>query len=285
MDVPGGEDLDASLRDFLAEDIGEADVTTEATVPQATLARAEIQARAACVVSGLDVAHRAFQMLDTRVAWEAAARDGERVEAGGRLARLSGPARSILTGERVALNLLQRMSGIATATRRYVEAVAGTRCRILDTRKTAPGLRAFDRMAVTHGGGENHRFSLSDLVLIKDNHRRLAGGVGRAVAAARAASRPGMVIEVEVESESDLREALAARADMILIDNQTPETVARWTALVRRSPNPPLVEASGGITLENVRQYAEAGPDRISVGALTHSVTAADIALEVLTDG
>ncbi|MBC8646621.1 MAG: carboxylating nicotinate-nucleotide diphosphorylase, partial [Thermoanaerobaculia bacterium] len=195
-----GEYLDARLRDFLAEDIGGSDVTTDATVPPGRTGRAEIVAKSDCVVSGLEVARRTFALLDPGILWEPDVRDGDSVIAGSRLARLSGPARPILTGERVALNLLQRMSGIATATRRYVDAVAGTSCRILVTRKSAPGLRAFDRIAVLSGGGHNHRSSLSEMVLIKDNHRRLAGGVSRAVAAARGRSRPGMKIEVEVES-------------------------------------------------------------------------------------
>lgn len=278
------ERLDVRLREFLAEDIGSTDVTTEATVPPGQMGRAEIVAKSDCVVSGLEVARRTFALLDPGILWEPDVRDGDSVLAGGRLARLSGAAGPILTGERVALNLLQRMSGIATATRRYVEAVAGTSCRILDTRKTAPGLRAFDRIAVLSGGGHNHRFSLSEMVLIKDNHRRLAGGVSRAVAAARKRSRAGMKIEVEVESEQDLREALEAGADAILVDNQTPATVADWVGIVRRHSSRPTIEASGGITLENVRAYAVAGADCVSVGALTHSVRAADVSLELYAD-
>lgn len=277
-------DLDGRLREFLAEDIGRSDVTTEATVPPGRRGRAEILAGSECVVSGLEVARRTFELLDPGILWEPDVRDGDPVTAGSRLARLSGPARPILTGERVALNLLQRMSGIATETRRYVDAVAGTSCRILDTRKTAPGLRAFDRIAVLDGGGENHRFSLSEMVLIKDNHRRLAGGVSGAVAAARERFRPGMKIEVEVESEQELREALEAGVDAILMDNQTPATVADWAAIVRGQHSPPTIEASGGITLENVRDYALAGADCVSVGALTHSVRAADVSLELYAD-
>ncbi|MFN2386515.1 MAG: carboxylating nicotinate-nucleotide diphosphorylase [Thermoanaerobaculia bacterium] len=283
--MPPGEDaLDARLRDFLSEDIGGSDVTTDTIVPPGRSGRAEIVAKSDAVVSGLDVARRTFRLLDPEIRWRSDVKDGDSVPAGSRLARLDGPARWILTGERVALNLLQRMSGIATETRRYVEAVAGTPCRILDTRKTAPGLRVFDRMAVRAGGGENHRFSLSEMVLIKDNHRRLAGGVSAAVAAARKRSVPGTKIEVEVESEEELREALEAGVDAILVDNQTPETVADWVAIVRRQPSRPVIEASGGITRENVRAYALAGADRVSIGALTHSVRAADISLELYAD-
>ena len=281
MDLLAGGALDAKLRELLAEDVGPGDVTTEWTVPEKQRARGRLIARSACVVSGLPFARRAFTLLDPGLAWKDEAPAGSAAEPDSTLARLLGNARAILTGERVALNLLQRMCGIATATRRYVDAVAGTSCRILDTRKTAPGLRAFDRRAVADGGGTNHRAGLFDMVLIKDNHRRLAGGTARAVEAARRKAPPDMKVEVEVESEEELREALAAGAQMILIDNQTPETVARWSRIARESPNPPSVEASGNMTLDRVRAYALAGADAVSVGALTHSVKAADIALDL----
>jgi nicotinate-nucleotide pyrophosphorylase (carboxylating) len=173
------------------------------------------------------------------------------------------------------------MCGIATATRRFVDAVDGTGCRILDTRKTAPGLRAFDREAVHDGGGTNHRFDLSEMVLIKDNHRRLSGGVAPAIAAARAHAPAGTRVEVEVESEAELRDAVSAGADWILIDNQAPETVARWCSIAREARRPPFIEASGNVRLENARAYAEAGADAVSVGSLTHSVRAADVSLEL----
>ena len=277
------DDIDVSLRRFLSEDIGRRDVTTDSTVPSGTRTRGELVAKSDCVVSGLPVARRVFELLDPDLAWQDEAAAGARVAAPATLARLSGRARAILTAERVALNLLQRMSGIATATRRYVDAVAGTPCRILDTRKTVPGLRPFDRQAVRDGGGVNHRYDLSEMVLIKDNHRRLAGGVGRAVAAARADAR-GVEIEVEIESESELREALLAGADWILIDNQPPAIVARWCAIAREAPRRVFVEASGNMRLETVRAYAEAGVDAVSVGALTHSVTAADVSLELFPE-
>lgn len=276
-----GEALDAKLRDLLAEDVGSGDVTTEWTVPAGARARGRLVARSACVVSGLSVARRTFELLDSAVSWEDRVPVGEAVPAQTTLASIAGQARAILTAERLALNLLQRMCGIATATRGYVEAVSGTGCRILDTRKTAPGLRAFDRMAVRDGGGSNHREGLYDMVLIKDNHRRVAGGVAAAVRAARGAASAGMKIEVEVESEEELREALEAGADRILIDNQTPETVGEWTRLARQSGKKPVIEASGGMTRETVRSFALAGVDEISVGALTHSVVAADIALDL----
>ena len=277
-----GADLDERLRAFLSEDVGRADVTTETTVPSGTHTRGELVAKSACVVSGLPVARRVFALLDPELAWEEAAAAGVQVGPATPLAFLSGRARAILTAERVALNLLQRMCGIATATRRFVEAVEGTGCGILDTRKTAPGLRPFDRQAVRDGGGVNHRYDLTEMVLIKDNHRRLAGGVARAVAAARAAA-PATPVEVEVESEAELAEAVAAGADRVLIDNQSPETVARWCALARQAGRPPFLEASGNMRLDTVRAYALAGVDAVSVGALTHSVTAADVSLELFT--
>jgi len=275
------ESLDARLRAFLDEDTGGRDVTTDSTVPADTVARGRFVAKSDCVVSGLSAARRTLELLDSSLVWREDAAPGSPVRAGSTVARVEGRARALLTGERVALNLLQRMSGIATETRRFVDAVEGTGCRIYDTRKTAPGLRDFDREAVRDGGGVNHRNTRADLVLIKDNHRRLAGGVSQAIAAARATIRPGLPIEAEVESEAELLEALAAGADQILIDNQTPETVARWTALAKERYPAPWVEASGNMRLDTVRAYALAGADCVSVGALTHSVRAADISLEL----
>jgi nicotinate-nucleotide pyrophosphorylase (carboxylating) len=279
-----GEALDRKLSELLAEDVGSGDVTSDWTVPERARATGRLIARSQCIVSGLAVAKRTFELLDPGLSWEDEAAAGRAVDSGTTLARLSGKARPILTAERVALNLLQRMCGIATATRRYVEALAGTKCKVLDTRKTAPGLRVFDRAAVGDGGGGNHRDGLYDMVLVKDNHRRLAGSVAEAVSAARRRAPPGMKIEVEVESEEDLRQALEAGVEMILIDNQTPETVASWSRIARQSKAPPFIEASGNMTLDRVRAYARAGADAVSVGALTHSVTAADIALELEPD-
>jgi nicotinate-nucleotide pyrophosphorylase (carboxylating) len=281
MSGPDVRERDARLRAFLAEDLGRGDVTSDATVPESARTRGELIARSDCIVSGLDVARRVFELLDPGLEWRPSRAAGDRAAAGSVLASLSGRARPVLAAERVALNLLQRMSGIATATRRFVDAVSGTRCRILDTRKTAPGLREFDREAVRDGGGVNHRYDLSEMVLIKDNHRRLAGGVASAVAAARATAPAGTRVEVEIESETELREALSAGADWILIDNQKPETVARWCAIAREPGHPPFIEASGNVRLENVREYADAGVDAVSVGALTHSVRAADVSLEL----
>jgi nicotinate-nucleotide pyrophosphorylase (carboxylating) len=275
------EALDEKLRDLLAEDIGSGDVTTETTVAAGAFARAKLLAKSALIVSGLTVARRVFELLDPHLAWEGELLAGSSAQPGAVLARLSGRAREMLMAERVALNLVQRMSGIATTTRRFVDLVEDTGCQIFDTRKTAPGLRLFDRMAVRDGGGVNHRNGLFDAVLIKDNHLRLAAGVASAVERARRGAPAGTRVQVEIESEEQLREAVAAGADAILIDNQLPETVRRWCQIVRQTPKKPWIEASGGMSLENVRAYAEAGPDAISVGALTHSVVAADVALEL----
>lgn len=285
MNRLSGEELDTRLRGFLSEDIGGIDITTETTVPLGLRAEGELLAKSPCIVSGLSVARRTFELLDARLVWTSQREPGDRAEGGDVLVRLSGQAHAILMAERVALNLLQRMSGIATSTRRFVEAVQGTAASIFDTRKTAPGLRPFDRIAVVDGGGMNHRGSLAEMVLIKDNHRRLAGGVALALRAARDRVPAGVLIEVEVETEEELSEVAAAGADIILIDNQRPETVARWAEIARVLRPELSIEASGGIRLENVRAYAEAGANRISVGALTHSVEAADISLELVRGG
>jgi nicotinate-nucleotide pyrophosphorylase (carboxylating) len=281
VDGLSAEELDAKLRDFLAEDVGPGDVTTNAIVSENAAAAGEIVAKSECVVSGLSVSRRVFELLDPALAWDERVPAGATVPPDTVLARLAGKARAILTGERVALNLLQRMCGIATATRRYVDAVSGTGCRILDTRKTPPGLRAFDRTAVRDGGGVNHRVGLFDMALVKDNHRAIAGGVKAALAAVRRSAPRGMAVEVEVESEEDLREAVEGGADVLLIDNQSPATVRRWVAIARGGARSPAIEASGNVRLATAREYALAGVDSISVGALTHSVTAADVSLEV----
>lgn len=275
--------LEGELSAFLAEDLGRGDATTEAVIPADARAVGHLLAKSETVVCGLAVAKRVFQILDPDLAWAEISTEGARVRAGQRLAGIAGRAGALLSAERVALNLLQRMSGIATATSRYVEAVAGTRCRILDTRKTAPGLRRFDKMAVVAGGGRNHRFGLDDGILIKDNHARLCRGLGPAIERARQ-NAPGLLkIEAEVETEAQLEEALVAGADLLLLDNRTPEQVARFVTIAREARPGVLLEASGGINLENVRAFAETGIDYASVGALTHSVAAADISLELET--
>jgi nicotinate-nucleotide pyrophosphorylase (carboxylating) len=264
----------------LAEDIGAGDVTSLATVPAGAHARGTIVAKAAGVVSGLDVAGLVFRRVNPAVEFSPRVPDGERVRPGAPVAEVAGLARSLLAAERVALNLLQRLSGVATLTAAYVEAVAGTRARIVDTRKTTPGLRALEKAAVRHGGGHNHRFGLADGVLIKDNHLAAVGGpdrVTRAVRLARERAPHPLRIEVEVTTLDEVSEAVAAGADVVLLDNMDPATMRRAVELVAGRA---LVEASGGITLETVRAVAETGVDLISVGALTHSAPALDLSLQ-----
>ena len=271
----------ASIEAFLAEDVGRGDVTTGAVVVPDARAQATVIAKTDLVVAGLEAARIAFAVLDPDAAWNAECRDGDARRAGAVLARLSARAGAILSAERVALNLLQRMSGIATATRRYVDALRGTRCAVLDTRKTAPGLRIFDKAAVAAGGGRNHRFGLDDGILIKDNHLALAGSVAAAVERARRFAPPYLKVEVEVESEAALRDALGAGADALLLDNRTVSETSALVAVARGLRPDVSLESSGGITLENARAYAETGIDFLSVGALTHSVSAADVSLEI----
>jgi len=262
----------------LAEDLGTGDVTSNACLPESLRVEAEIEARAPLVVCGLEIAAACFAAVDARLELALLRRDGEFVTGVTPLARISGSARGVFAGERIALNFLGRLCGIATLTRRYVEAVAGTGARILDTRKTLPGWRALDKYAVAVGGGTNHRFGLYDAVLIKDNHIAAAGGVGAAVKAARASAAPHLAIQVEVESLEQAEEALQAGAHMLLLDNRTPDELRDYVA---RYGERASLEASGGINLANVRAVAESGVHRISIGALTHSATAADVALEV----
>ncbi len=267
------------VRRALAEDLGTGDITSEATIPEALEAEAVVVAREPGVLAGLPVAAEVFSQVDPNLALRAEAADGQRLEAGSRVLRLRGRARSLLAGERVALNFLQRMSGIATATARLVSLVEGTGARVVDTRKTAPGLRLLDKYAVRQGGGANHRFGLYDAVLIKDNHVMAAGGVGPAVRSARARAGHAVRIEVEVDTLNQLEEALEAGADLILLDNMPP---ARLREAVRRAAGRAMLEASGGIDEATIRAVAESGVQIISVGALTHSVKALDLALDFL---
>jgi len=269
------EALDRVVRTALAEDVGSGDRTTDGVVPATARCRAELLLEEPGVPCGIDAARAVFEALDPAVQFEPAVADGRPVaEPPVTLARLEGSARAVLTGERTALNLLGRLSGIATLTSHYVAAVAGTGATILDTRKTTPGLRALEKYAVRCGGGANHRAGLDDAILVKENHLRIAGGIAPAVAALR----NGLPIEVEAETLGDVAEALDAGVDRILLDNMTPAEVAEAVALVAgRVP----LEASGGITLDNVRAYAAAGVDFISIGALTHSARSLHVSLEV----
>ena len=266
---------------FLSEDLGRGDITTQACVARNARARGRFLAKEPMVVAGLEAAEAVFSTLDAQQQLEAFASDGDEVEAGKVIARTSGFADVLLAGERVALNLLQRLSGIATLARKYVRAVEGTSAHIVDTRKTTPGLRMLEKYAVLVGGARNHRFGLDDGVLIKDNHIALAGGVRAAVERAREAVGHLHKIEVEVSTEKDLREALGSGADILLLDNLSPEECERMVKLARELSPQVMLESSGGITLENVRAYAEAGVDLISIGALTHSARAMDISFKI----
>jgi nicotinate-nucleotide pyrophosphorylase (carboxylating) len=270
-------DLVRVIRDGLAEDVGPGDVTSLAIEP-AQRCQALLVLKSAGVVSGLPAARAVFAEVDPTVAFTPLAEDGQQVDfVPQALARLEGPARAILTGERLALNLLGRLCGIATLTRAYVDAVDGTGVTILDTRKTTPGLRALEKYAVRCGGAANHRFGLYDATLLKDNHVRLAGGVSHAVTALR--SQADLPIELEVDTLDQLREGLQLGVERILLDNFSPEHVREAVALTAGRAQ---LEVSGGVTLETVRAYAEAGPDFISIGALTHGARSLDVSLEVV---
>jgi nicotinate-nucleotide pyrophosphorylase (carboxylating) len=270
--------VDRAIALALEEDLGSGDVTTEACVPPDSVAVAHAVARAGLVVCGGPVLGRVFARLDGSLGVEAHAPEGARVQAGARLWTIRGSARSILMGERVVLNFVQRMCAIATRTRAYVDAVpAGCATRITDTRKTTPGLRAVERYAVRVGGGHNHRDNLGAAVLIKDNHIAACGGIPAAIERARGAAPHTARIECEVDTLEQLDEALAAGADVVLLDNMPTSTVVEAS---RRTRGRAMLEASGGITLERVAELARAGVDVISVGALTHSVSAADVGLD-----
>lgn len=267
------------VRRALAEDLGWGDVTTEATVDGSVRARGILLAKCRCVVAGLDVAAEAFRQLDPGAEFTAHVKDGDCCAPGTTLAEVRGCAAWMLTAERTALNFLQRMSGIATLTHRYVEAAAG-RITILDTRKTTPTLRALEKYAVRAGGGTNHRSSLDDGILIKDNHIRLAGGVGEALRRMKAAHQE-MPVEIEAQSLEQVDEAIAGGADIILLDNMSNDEIAE---AVRRIARRAAVEVSGGITLERIADLALTGADYVSIGALTHSAPAADLSFELEPD-
>lgn len=281
MDAETLERLETLIGLALAEDLGEAgDVTSRATIPASLPGRAAVVVRAAGVIAGLDASRRVFARVDPTLAFTTHVVDGTAVAAGAVVAEVAGSMRSILTAERTALNFLQRLSGIATRTRRFVDAVAGLPVKLLDTRKTTPGWRLLEKYAVRMGGGTNHRVGLFDLVLVKDNHLAANDGrVAETIAAARAAS-PSLHLEVEVDSASQLDAALATRPDFVLLDNMNLDDLRR--AVSKRNAMAPgvLLEASGGVTLQTVRAIAETGVDRISVGGLTHSAPALDMALD-----
>jgi nicotinate-nucleotide pyrophosphorylase (carboxylating) len=275
----------AIVRGALQEDVGAGDLTTAALVPASAASGAVILARNRCVVSGTGVAAEVFRQVNSALVCRTVVKEGAIVAPGGVVMTVRGPAGAILTAERTALNLLQRMCGIATLTRRFVDAVAPMPVDILDTRKTTPCLRRLEKYAVLCGGGRNHRMGLYDMVLIKDNHRRFWSGTGalrldRAVEEARRRC-PGVAVEIEVETEDELANALAARPDWVLLDNMPTAVMARCVTMCRGICR---TEASGGVTLETVAAIARTGVDAISVGALTHSAPAADLSLEIVDD-
>ena len=264
----------------LREDMPEGDITSESIIPPAAVSEAVLLAKEDGTLAGLPVARRVFEIIDKSVEFRPEFEDGAIFPKDAVLARLKGPTVSLLKGERTALNFLQRLSGIATATRRFVDAVAGTKARILDTRKTTPGLRRLEKYAVRTGGGQNHRLGLSDMVLIKDNHIRHVGNITESIRRARAKAAPGMKVEVEVATVDEACQALAARPDIVMLDNMSLEDMRKVAGIYAgRVP----IEVSGNVTLERAREIAALGVDFISVGALTHSARALDISLEFLS--
>jgi nicotinate-nucleotide pyrophosphorylase (carboxylating) len=271
--------VDRIIEYALREDLGDGDITTNSLATEKEDSRAVIRAKAKGVIAGLPIAKRVFQKLDPTVVCVDNISDGEDIKPGDVLSEINGGTRALLSGERLALNILQRLSGIATLTSKYVKAIEGLSVKVLDTRKTAPGLRILDKYAVSVGGGYNHRFGLFDGVLIKDNHIKIAGGIADAVTTIRKKYRQKYKIEVETSDLEQVKEALIAGADIIMLDNMTPAEMRKAVRLIDRNA---LVEASGGITLRNVREVAETGVNFISVGALTHSAPALDIGLYVV---
>lgn len=272
--------MQRKIEEWLQEDISFGDVTTMSTIPETAQGVGILYAKEAGVIAGLPVAQLVFETVDPTLSFTALVKEGARVEKGEQIAEVSGSVRSILSGERLALNLLQRLSGIATRTSEYAQAVSGTKARVVDTRKTTPGLRMLEKYAVRVGGGHNHRYALYDAVMIKDNHIKGAGGIAQAVASARAAVPHTMTIEVETETLDQVQEALDAGADIIMLDNMPLDVMKQAVTLIGDRA---VVEASGGVTLDTIRSIAETGVDVISVGALTHSVKALDISLDLNT--
>jgi len=277
MKLASSAEVEDLIETALREDMPQGDITSESIIPASSVSRAVFLAKESGRLAGLDIARRVFEKIDPAVMFEKKAEDGVNFKKGDILAVIRGNSVALLKGERTALNFLQRLSGIATTTRQYVLAVKGTKTKVLDTRKTTPGLRSLEKYAVRMGGGQNHRLNLSEMVLIKDNHLRLAGSISQAVRTARAKVRPGIKIEVEVTDYTGATEALAAGADIIMLDNMTLMAMKR---IVRFLDGRVPVEASGGVTLERAARIAALGVDFISVGGLTHSYNSVDISLE-----
>ena len=268
------------IREALEEDIGSGDVTTLAVLTGNESGMAEASAKEDVIVAGIDIFKEVFMLSGKDIQFVSERKDGQFVNQSGIIAHISGDLTSILTAERVALNIFQRMCGIATLTKKYVDTISGTKAKILDTRKTMPGLREFDKYAVKVGGGYNHRMGLYGGVLIKDNHISAAGGISNAVNRALNNIPPALKIEVEVKNITEVEEAISAGADIIMLDNMNPDDMKQAVSLINGKA---LVEASGGVTLKNVREYAETGVDFISIGAITHSAPAADISLNIVS--
>ncbi|MGE5701913.1 MAG: carboxylating nicotinate-nucleotide diphosphorylase [Clostridia bacterium] len=271
-------ELQRRIEDWLLEDIGSGDITTMCTIPEEEQGVGIMYAKEAGMIAGLPIAEMVFEVVDPGLSFRALVKEGSFVEKGEAIVEVSGSVQSILSGERLALNLLQRLSGIATRTHEFVKVLEGTKAKVADTRKTTPGLRLVEKYAVRIGGGHNHRYALYDAVMIKDNHIKGSGSITQAVEAARANIPHTMKIEVETESLAQVKEALAARADIIMLDNMSLDQMREAVALINGQA---IIEASGGVTLETIRGIAETGVDIISVGALTHSVRSLDISLDL----
>lgn len=275
------EELKTQIRNWLAEDIGNGDITTETTIPASSQAKAIIHMKDSGIIAGIPVAALVFQVVDASLQFKALVNDGDYVDRGTVIIEVEGSTRSLLTGERLALNLMQRLSGIATKTKQYVDALQGLPTRLVDTRKTTPGHRMLEKYAVRVGGGHNHRYGLYDAVMIKDNHIKGAGSITAAIEAARARIPHTMKIEVETESIEQIQEALAAGADIIMLDNMDNEAMKEAAMYIKAQSPHVIVEASGGITLDTIYEKAATGVDVISVGGLTYSFQALDISLDL----
>lgn len=273
--------IDRIITNALEEDIGSGDITTTALIPEGSISNASLTAKADFILAGLPFAKRTFELVDRTLKFRSLKKDGSLVKTGSVVATIKGSTSCLLTAERTALNILQRLSGIATLTNEYVKAVKGLSTGIADTRKTAPGLRFFDKYAVKTGKGTNHRFGLFDGVLIKDNHIEAAGGITKAVKLARDKAHHLLKIEVEVKSFKEVREAVSAGADIIMLDNMQTDRIKKAVDIIRKNDPSITIEASGNVSLKNVRSIAETGVDLISIGALTHSAPAADISLKL----
>ena len=271
--------IDKIIALAIEEDIDTGDITTNALVPESSMAVAEMTAKADGVISGIEIARKVFDQIDKNILWTPFVKEGDHVKKGDRIVRIEGSFRALLTAERTALNILQRMSGIATAASLYVKELEGTGTNLLDTRKTAPGMRILDKMAVKAGGGTNHRMGLYDMALIKDNHIKVAGGIPNAVFQVRKSIKPGINIEVEVTNLDETQQAIESGADIIMLDNMNTAQMAQAVKLINGRAK---TEASGNMTLSRVKEVASAGVDFISVGALTHSVTALDISMNIV---